>query len=189
MNRSISCASAFIVMAIICSPCAADDAESQKLRARIEQLESQLVVTDEALTMLEKECEKLRGEIRAMKGEKEVKTSDVADPFALGVVWVGEAKIKGQVGKWAISVQERDGNKLSGVIAVVGPGGGKQEIPVSGVAPSSGDGLLTLESPLIGRAKTFMRGHLNNGEVALAVSVTNRLGEKAFGAATLRPAN
>lgn len=189
MVGSIRIAFLPIFLTAISSLCAADDAQDQMLRERIDQLESQLAAADEAMALLEKEGETLRSENRKLKGEKEPEAAITQDPFGVGVVWVGDAKINGQIGKWAISITERNGNKLSGVIAAAGPAGGKLEIPVSGVAPASGNGLVTFESPLIGRAKSFMRGRLINGEIALAVSITGRLGEKAFGSANLSPAN
>jgi hypothetical protein len=180
---------ASIVLAALSSNGLADEAETQKLRERVTLLEAQLAAADASVAAFEKQCEMLKKEISELKGEKEPTESTTADAFAVGVVWIGEAKINGHTGKWALSISERDGNKLSGVVAAVGPAGVKHEITVSGTAPATGNGLVTLESPLVGRAKSFMRGRLTNGEVALAVSLVNRLGEKAFGAATLRPAN
>ncbi len=62
-------------------------------------------------------------------------------------------------------------------------------MPVAGKAPTGAEGEFTLQTSMVGRAQFFARGRLNNGEVALAFSGTNALGEKKVGPATLRPKN
>jgi hypothetical protein len=167
----------------------ADDSPAE-LRRQVEELETRLKLAEQSIELLEKEADALRAENAKLKKE-DVSSGpkNEADPFRVGVVWVGEAKTNGKVGKWAISISERDGTKLSGVAAVIRPDGQKIEIEVSGRAPREGNGLVVLESAVVGRAKMFLRGRLVNGEIALAFSGTNRLGEKTFGSATLRPKN
>jgi hypothetical protein len=160
------------------------------LRLKVDELEARLKLAEQTVDILEKETERLRAENARLKGgEPKPMTSSDADPFRVGVVWVGEAKSGDRTANWAISISERDGNKFSGVAAIVGPDGKKSEVPVSGTAPEKDNGLVVLESPLVGRAKMFMRGRLVNGEIALAFSGTTRLGDKLFGSATLRPKN
>ena len=179
-----ACLAAFLAA----GPARAQDAPD--LRRKVDELEAKLRLAEETVDLLEKENVRLRDENAKLKGG-EPKSADASDsdPFRVGVVWVGEAKTGDKTAQWAISVSERDGNKLSGVSAVIGPDGKKAEVPFSGTAPAKGDGLVVLESPLVGRAKIFMRGRLVNGEIALAFSGTSRLGEKVFGSATLRPKN
>jgi len=159
------------------------------LRRQIEELETRLKLAEQSIELLEKEADTLRAENAKLRKESPAAPANEMDPFRVGVVWVGEAKSNGKSGKWAISISEREGTKFSGVAAFLRPDGQKAEVEVSGKAPRDGNGLVVLESPLVGRAKMFMRGRLVNGEIALAFSGTNRLGEKLFGSATLRPKN
>ena len=168
----------------------AEDAATADLRRQVEELQTKLSLSEKAEELLVKEIEDLRKENAKLKGTAEpVNPAAEADQFRVGVVWVGEARINGKTGRWAVSISERDGQKFKGAVAMQGPDGKKAEVPVSGTAPSKGDGLVVLESPLVGRAKVFMRGRLSNGEIALALSATNRMGDKSFGSATLRPKN
>lgn len=159
------------------------------LRRKVDELEAKLRLAEETVDILEKETERLRAENAKLKGEEARPAASDSDPFRVGVVWIGEAKSGDKTGRWAISIAEREGNKFSGVAAIVGPDGKKAEVPVTGTAPDKGNGLVVFETPLVGRAKLFMRGRLVNGEIALAFSGTTRLGEKMFGSATLRPKN
>ena len=81
---------------------------------------------------------------------------------------------------------ERNGRKFAGAIAAINEDGKKHEIAVSGTAPENGNGVVVIESPIIGRAKLFMRGKLNNGAIALVFSGTTPLGKKFFGSAELK---
>ena len=113
------------------------------------------------------------------------------DPFAAGVVWVGKIAFydskKGPA--WALSISKREGEKFEGAVATARANGEKFEFPVTGRAPSSGNGVVVIESPLMGREKYFGRGTLRNGKVALSISVSGALGKKGFGDATLSPKN
>jgi hypothetical protein len=193
MTRSPENLGRILLTACLAAFLAAGAARAQDatdLRRKVDELEAKLKLAEETLDLLEKENVRLRDENAKLKGgEPKPADSSDNDPFRVGVVWVGEAKSGDKVGQWAISISERDGNKLSGVAAIVGPEGKKSEVPVSGTAPAKGDGLVVLETPLVGRAKIFLRGRLVNGEIALAFSGTSRLGEKFFGSATLRPKN
>jgi len=168
------------------SDCNAQDAAKQQ----IELLEAKLSLAEKTLELLEKECEELRKENARLKADKDKSMNEEGDQFAPGVVWVGEAKTANKPPiRWAISVSERDGRKLAGVIALTTPDGRKVEQPISGTAPATGNGLVVIETPLIGRGQMFMRGRINSGEIALAFSGTTPLGDKHFGSATLRPKN
>ncbi len=57
-----------------------------------------------------------------------------ADPFRVGVTWVGEAKAGNRTAKWAVSISERDGQRFSGGMVTVAPNGDKFEMPISGTA-------------------------------------------------------
>lgn len=176
-----------LLAVLVCGAAQAQEGAAD-LKGQIDELETRLKLADELVELLQKETETLRAENAKLKGEETSAATD-SDPFQVGVVWAGQAKTAGNTARWAISIAERNGNKLSGVVAVVGPEGNKNEFPVSGTAPAKGNGLVILESPLRGRAKIFLRGRLINGEIALAFSRTNRLGEKSFGSAYLRPRN
>ncbi len=112
-----------------------------------------------------------------------------ADPFRVGVTWVGEAKAGNRTAKWAVSISERDGQRFSGGMVTVAPNGDKFEMPISGTAPDSNNGLVVMETSLVGRARYFARGRLQNGEIALTFKGTTNLGQDIVGAATLRPKN
>lgn len=175
------------------SACAADDAEIEKLKQKIEILELKLKLAEQSAEQLEKECEELRQENSKLKGDapKDKPTkSDEEDQFRVGTVWVGVSKGTGnpkEIARWAISVSERDGTKMSGGLAIVLSDGKKADIPFSGTAPANGNGLVVIETPLVGRAKIYARGRLTNGQASLAFSGTNPLGEKVFGVAAMRP--
>lgn len=174
----------------ICSTSRADDKDLAELKEQIEQLELKLNLAEQSLELLEEENRTLRKENAGLKGEKEEAENEENDQFAVGRVWKGEAKQAKKDSKtihWAISVSERKGKTFKAVVAAVNHQGKKFEYPVSGTAPASGNGLVVLESPVIGRGRIFMRGRLNNGEISLAYSGVSRLGDKLFGAATLRP--
>ncbi|MCA9174214.1 MAG: hypothetical protein KDB14_06975 [Planctomycetales bacterium] len=176
----------------------AQESDLVQLQHRVELLELKLQLAEREAERLEKECEVLRKENSRLKGDAKAAGAGAAvagaavaakdDPFQPGVVWVGEAinndKSKTQ---WALSVSDRKGRAFQGAIAAINGDGNKLEFEVSGKAPEHGSGLVEFESPLIGRAKMFMRGTLRNGEIALAFSGTTRLGQKFFGSATLRP--
>lgn len=172
---------------------AADDTEIEKLKQQIEILELKLQLAEQSAQQLEKECAELRKENAKLKGNSpkdEPTTSDEEDPFRVGRVWVGISKNTRnpkETTRWAISIAERDGTKMSGGLAIVNPDGKKADVPFTGTAPASGDGLVVIETPLIGRAKIYARGRLTNGQASLAFSGTNPLGEKVFGAAAMRP--
>lgn len=174
----------------------ANDAELEKLKQQIEVLELKLKLAEQTAEVLEKECAALRNENARLKGmdakgkaDKSEKP-DENDQFRVGAVWVGVSKDTRdpkRVTRWAISVSERDGEKLSGGLAIVNPDGKKADVPFSGKAPATGDGLVVIETPAIGRAKILARGRLVNGVASLVFSGTNPLGEKAFGAAAMKP--
>ena len=189
MKYSIVLVAGCLMTSLACGAVKAEE-EVTELKRQVAELEARLNLAERTVELLEKESEMLRAENAKLKGEAAPSsTADDSDPFQVGVVWVGEAKAAGKSGKWAISIAERDGSKLSGVAAIMSPDGKKFEIPVSGTAPVKGNGLVVLETPLVGRAKIFFRGRLLNGEIALAFSGTTRLGDKMFGSATLRPKN
>jgi hypothetical protein len=183
---------AFISLLAVQSARAADDAEIEKLKQQIEILELKLQLAEQSAEQLEKECEELRKENAKLKGnapKDEPKTSD-EDQFRVGRVWVGVSKSTKnpkETTRWAISIAERDGTKMSGGLAIVNPDGKKADVPFTGTAPASGDGLVVIETPLIGRAKIYARGRLTNGQASLAFTGTNPLGEKLFGAAAMKP--
>lgn len=128
-----------------------------------------------------KDNDRLTGDTNEAAAAKE-------DPFAPGAVWVGEAINNVNVRtQWSLSVSERNGPAFKGRVDAIHGDGNSFEFEVSGKAPDQGNGLVEFESPLIGRAKMFMRGTLRNGEIALECSGTSRLGDKFFGTATLRP--
>jgi hypothetical protein len=193
MSRSPEYAGRILLTACLAAFLVAGSARAQDapdLRRKVDELEARLKLAEETVDILEKENVRLRDENAKLKGgEPKPTAASDTDPFRVGVVWVGEAKIGDKTAQWAISISERDGKKLSGVSAVIGADGKKADVPFSGTAPAKGDGLVVLETPLIGRAKMFMRGRLVNGEIALAFSGTTRLGDKLFGSATLRPKN
>jgi hypothetical protein len=168
--------------------CIAQDSSLEQLQHRVELLELKLQIAEKESERLEKECEELRKENARLKGDTKDPNPAKRDPFEPGALWVGEAinndKIKTQ---WALSVSERKGRTFRGAIAAINSDGTKLEFEVSGKAPEVGNGLVEFESPLIGRAKIFMRGNLRNGEIALAFSGMGRLGQKFVGSATLRP--
>lgn len=185
----VGCLAVCLAACVDSGPAQAQDG-SADLRLKVDELEARLKLAEQTVDILEKETERLRAENARLKGaEAKPTTSSDEDPFRVGVVWVGEARSGDKTARWAISISERDGNKFSGVAAIIGPDGKKAEVPVSGTAPENGNGLVVFESPLVGRAKMFMRGRLVNGEIALAFSGTSRLGDKLFGSATLRPKN
>ena len=166
----------------------AQESGLEQLQLRVELLELKLRLAEQEADRLEKECEELRKENARLNGGVNDASAARDDLFEPGTVWVGEAinndKVKTQ---WALSVSERRGRTFKGAIAAINSDGNKLEFEVSGKAPEHGSGLVEFESPLIGRAKMFMRGSLRNGEIALAFSGTTRLGQKFFGSATLRP--
>tara|TARA_R110002073_G_scaffold148228_3_gene301250 strand:- start:15611 stop:16177 length:567 start_codon:yes stop_codon:yes gene_type:complete len=163
---------------------------TEPLTQQVETLSLKLQLAEEQLERLQSECEELRKENALLKNEGTPDDTPMGDPFAAGVVWAGEIKPSGnKTNRWAISISKRDGDKFEGVMATESPRGEKVEIQVTGKAPRNGNGLVVIESPLIGRAKIFMRGTLRNGAVALAVSGTNPMGKKNFGSATLVPKN
>ncbi|MEX0729011.1 MAG: hypothetical protein WD065_22240 [Planctomycetaceae bacterium] len=189
MKLSRCLAVGFVIGSLTCGTVRADK-ETEELKQRIEQLEVRLNLAKETAELMEKENELLRKENALLKGENEEAENEADDQFGVGMVWKGEAKQakkNADTAHWAISVSERDGKKFKGVVAAVGPDGNKFEFPVAGTAPASGNGLVVIESPVIGRAQMFLRGRINNGEIALAFSGVTRLGKKIFGSATLRP--
>jgi hypothetical protein len=166
------------------------DSTGSVLDQRIEILELKLQLADQQIQQLNEECEALRKENASLKKKEADKSDPANDQFAPGVVWVGVSKALGKDEiRWAISISQRNGEKLEGVVATVSPSGEKIEFSVTGKAPRNGDGLVVIESPVIGRAKIFMRGTLRNGSVALAFSGINPLGKKFFGTAALSPKN
>ncbi|MBS0205137.1 MAG: hypothetical protein JSS49_19710 [Planctomycetes bacterium] len=172
--------------------CYSQDATVTELKQKIELLELKLQLAEKSLELIEKECEALRKHSTEVTHQKP-QPAEKDDQFFPGVVWAGSAitvigKDKRNY-KWAVSIAKRDGRKLEGAIAVIAPDGGKIEIPVTGTAPERGDGLVVLESPVIGRSKLYMRGNLRNGGISLAYSGVTPLGEKFFGTAALAPKN
>jgi septal ring factor EnvC (AmiA/AmiB activator) len=182
----------FGFVALVCAqhalPGLAQDSTPEQLRQQIELLELKLQLVQLEADRLEAECERLRKENARLKGDAKDGDEATDDPFQPGTVWAGEAinndKIKTQ---WALSISERNGRNFKGAIAAINSDGKKLELPVSGKAPDRGSGLVEFESPVMGRAKMFMRGTLRNGSIALAFSGTTPLGQKFFGSATLRP--
>jgi hypothetical protein len=172
---------------------AADDAEIEKLKQQIEILELKLQLAEQSAEQLEKESAALREENAKLKGEAPKSTpttADEEDQFRVGRVWVGVSKDTRdpkKTNRWAISVAERDGTKMNGGLAIVTADGKKVDVPFTGTAPAKGDGLVVIETPLLGRAKIYARGRLTNGHVSLAISGTSPLGEKVFGAAAMKP--
>ncbi|TWU01764.1 hypothetical protein [Neorhodopirellula pilleata] len=167
------------------------ESDSETMTSQIELLSLKLQLAEEQLEKLQDECEALRREnakLKQAEGNEDVPTKD---QFATGVVWAGVSTVFGnqKTSRWALSISKRDGEKLEGGVATESPSGEKIEFPVTGKAPRSGDGLIVLETPMIGRAKLFMRGTVRNGGIALAFSGTNPLGKKMFGSATLAPKN
>jgi septal ring factor EnvC (AmiA/AmiB activator) len=181
---------AFIVAMFVVSPATgiAQESNMEQLKLQIELLEAKLQLAEQEAERLEKECEDLRKENARLKGDTKVVIANKDDAFKPGVVWIGEA-INNEKGKtrWALSVSERKGHNFAGAIAAINSDGKKVEFSVTGKAPEHGEGLVQFESPLLGRAKMFMRGTLRNGAIALAFSGTTPLGKKIFGSATLRP--
>lgn len=194
-------ASALAILAF--TSCAGFAQESvTELKKRIEQLEAKVQLLEKSISMIFTELDKGTTGTPAGSGlssaTKMAETpkpavNDQSDPFRVGVTWVGDLAVKNARGsaksKWAISVSERDGDRFSGGIVVGMPNGEIIETPISGTVPSDGDGLVVMETPLVGRAKSFARGRMQNGEIALTVKATTKLGEEVVGAATLRPKN
>jgi hypothetical protein len=184
---------AFLSLFAIQSADAADDAETEKLKQQIEILELKFQLAEQSAEQLEKECAELRKENAKLKGAAPKDTpakAEEEDQFRVGRVWVGVSKDTRdpkKTNRWAISIAERDGTKMSGGLAIVTADGKKVDVPFTGTAPTSGDGLVVIESPLIGRAKIYARGRLTNGQASLAFSGTNPLGDKVFGAAAMKP--
>ncbi|WP_166831348.1 hypothetical protein [Thalassoroseus pseudoceratinae] len=171
------------------SPVAASEIDD--LKQKIELLEAKLELAEKTIELLQKENETLRKEGGSRSGKDDDGMEDdsrtrQADQFHTGVMWAGLATVKkGKKTPWAISIATRDGKKFTGAIAFIGKDNEKIELPVSGTAPARGDGLVVIESPVIGRGKLYARGNLRNGVVALAYSLTDQFGKKHFGAATL----
>lgn len=166
----------------------AQESDLEQLQLRVELLELKLQLAEQESERLEKECAELRKENARLRGDGKDASGVNDDPFEPGAVWIGEAINNDKTKtKWALSVSERKGRTFKGGIAAINSDGNKLEFGVSGKAPENGSGLVEFESPLIGRARMFMRGTLRNGEIALAFSGTTRLGQKFFGSATLRP--
>jgi hypothetical protein len=188
MIRRFSILLAAFLVFCTCGGGLAQESSLQQLQHRVELLELKLQLAQQESDRLEKECNELRKENARLRGDAQGPDATTDDPFEPGRVWVGEAvnndKIKT---KWALSVSERKGRTFKGAIAAINSDGNKVEFEVSGKAPDNGNGLVEFESPLIGRAKMFMRGTLRNGEIALAFSGTTRLGQEFFGSAALRP--
>ncbi|AMV35559.1 hypothetical protein VN12_25935 [Pirellula sp. SH-Sr6A] len=192
-----------VLIFVACAPCVAIAQESiSDLKQRIEQLEAKVQLLEKSISMLFTELDKGTasgsagtGTSGAPKMAESTKppVNDQSDPFRVGVTWVGDVAVKSARGtaksKWAISISERDGTRFAGGLVIGMPDGQIVESPVSGTAPTNGDGLITLETPLIGRAKSFARGRVQNGEIALTVKGTTKLGEDVVGSATLRPKN
>ena len=168
------------------------------LESRVDQLETKVKLLERLVTSLleERPSDSSKG---AMLKDTASSTSaeriapageNAVDAFRVGVTWVGEIKgIGGKAGKWAISVSERTGEKFGGGMVVVGPNGEKLELPISGTVPVAGNGIVIMETPLVGRQKIFARGRMQNGEIALTYKGTSKLGEDVIGACTLRPKN
>lgn len=175
----------------------AQDSTIELLKQQIEVLELKLKLAEAAADKLQQECDALRKENLALKSagkvepEKMVEPASTRDQFEPGVVWIGTSKSGSKKGRtrWALSVSKRDGENFEGGVAVVNSRGTKFEFAVSGKAPRNGDGLVVVESALMGRAKLFMRGTLRNGAIAFAFSGTNPLGGKLFGSASLKQQN
>ncbi len=165
--------------------------ELSDLKSKVTQLELQVDEQKTLIETLKRERDESRREVQRLKGNPPPAppAATGTDPFRVGVVWVGEAKSGANLGKFALSISERDGENYKGAIVTVTADGQKNEMPVAGKAPTGAEGEFTLQTSMVGRAQFFARGRLNNGEVALAFSGTNALGEKKVGPATLRPKN
>ena len=188
MHRAIAVGFLAINFALNTTQGIAQDSTVEQLRQQIEILELKLQLAQQDAERLEAECEELRKQNALLKGDARDAAEGKDDPFEPGNVWSGEAinneKVKTQ---WALSISERNGRSFQGAIAAINSDGKKVEFAVSGKAPERGSGLVEFESPVMGRAKMFMRGTLRNGAIALAFSGTTPLGQKFFGSATLRP--
>lgn len=188
MIRSFTILVAAILVFNTCEFGIAQESSLEQLQHQVELLELKLQLAEKEAERLEAECEELRKENDRLRGTAKDANAAKPDPFEPGVVWMGEAinndKVKTQ---WALSISARDGRKFEGAIAAINSDGKKFEFPVSGKAPENGNGPVEFESPIMGRARMFMRGTLRNGSMALAFSGTTALGRKFFGSATLRP--
>jgi len=181
---------AFVACCVVTDGAHSQDSPAGSLEQQVEILSLKLQLAEEQLEKLQKECEALRKENALLKKDESDKEAATEDQFAAGVVWAGVSRASGgKTTRFAISISKRDGRNFNGVVAMESPTGDKIEFPVTGKAPQNGDGLVVIESPMIGRGKLFMRGTLRNGSIALAYSGTNPLGRKNFGSATLSPKN
>ena len=160
--------------------------DETELKSKISKLEARVEEQSALIAALKRERDQLKSELERLK---EPAPSSSADPFRVGVVWVGEIKAEGVTGKFAISISEREGGNYKAGLVLQKPNGEKVEFQVSGKAPTGPEGDFTMQSPMVGRAQFFARGRLQNGEIALAYSGTNALGEKKVGPGTLRPKN
>lgn len=177
----------YVTFVLLCIMNVAKSQETiDELKRRVTTLESRMELLEQLIDSLV--AQNAKGK-RMESSPAAPALKEAADPFRVGVVWVGEAKSGDKVAKWALSVSGREGNRLTAGVVVALPNGEKQEFGLAGTAPGSGDGLVVLESELVGRAKIFARGRLQNGEIALTFSGTSKLGDKMFGSATLRPKN
>ncbi len=195
MVRPIHIAAMLGVVWFTASVCTAQDS-ADDLKRRVEQLEDRVQLLEKSLNLLLSEREKtpLQNSMAQTpslpaNNQPGKATENPADPFRVGVTWVGEAKSGNRTAKWAISISERDGQRFAGGMVMVAPNGEKVEMPISGTAPDSNSGLVVMETALVGRAKYFARGRLQNGEIALTFKGTSNLGQDMVGASTLRPKN
>jgi len=164
------------------------DSSTESLTQKIEILKLQLQLAESQVEKLQQECEALRKEnAELVSGVKEGEMVEPEDQFSVGTVWAGMSKTVGKKDsvRWAISVSKRDGEKFEGGLAAINAQDRKLDLPVTGRAPQNGNGLVVIETPLMGRGKIFMRGTLRNGIVALAFSGTDPLGKKFVGSASL----
>lgn len=183
----------FWVALVICSqPVAqAQETESNSLESRIEILELKLQLAEARIAQLQRENSDLAKENAALKkADARSTAAKEQDLFEVGRVWVGESISDSKKRtNWAVSISKRDGRNFEGGIAAKADDGKKLEFPFTGKAPIGENGIVIIESPMMGRAKIFMRGTLRNRAVALVFSGTGPLGGKFFGSASLRPEN
>ena len=138
---------------------AAQEPESDSSAQRIEVLELKLKLAEVQIEALQQQRDALLKENAALKNGHAEEAVAGEDQFAAGVVWAGTSKTAGKKDKlrWALSISKRDGVTFEGAVAALSPDGKKIEFPVSGKAPRSGDGLVIIESPLIGRPDVYAR--------------------------------
>jgi hypothetical protein len=181
-------ATAFLIAAGVtsASACAADDAEVNRLRKRIELLEAKL-------KLAEHENAALRKVVDELKTGKEGEAKDgnaAADSFAVGTVWVGHRKPANSKGhEWQFRVTARIREGFKGEITLNRPDGTFDTYEVEGKAPVKGDGAVSFKSVKKGFFQQSFAGKVIGGEIALTYSGRGSDGSPQQGTATLKPKN